>query len=258
MTAFAQTVAPPSKLLALLEPGRALWEYGMLLPACPLLAKLPQGDGHPVMVFPGFLAGDSSTAILRAAIRHWGYRPYTWGAGRNLGLREGDDTLEQGLARRLEEVHRLHGEKVTLIGWSLGGVFARELARRLPDRVRGIITLGSPLGDPRATNVWRMYESVTGTRVDDDTLRERLHQVSQPVPDVPSTAVFSKSDCIVSWRIAREQPSPLTENIQVSASHLGLGHNPAVLYVIANRLYQFSQPAWSPFDSSGLRKLFYA
>ncbi len=258
MSTYAQTVAPPSKLLALLEPGRALWEYGMLLPASPVLAKLPKGDGHPVMIFPGFLAGDNSTSILRAAIRHWGYRPYTWGAGRNLGLREGDDSLERSLARRLDEIHRIHGQQVTLIGWSLGGVFARELARTQPDQVRGIITLGSPLGDPRATNVWRMYESVTGTRVDDDTLRERLEQVSQPVPGVPSTAVFSKSDCIVSWRIAREQPSPLTENIQVSASHLGLGHNPAVLYVIANRLHQLSQSAWSPFDTSGLRKLFYA
>ena len=169
---------------------------------------------------------------------HWGYDVHDWGQGRNLGIDEGGE-VEERLAERLERLFRRRRQKVSLVGWSLGGVIAREIARAAPDRVRQVITLGSPIGgDPKATTVWRLYESTTRTRLDSDMIQERLRDVVKPVPGVPCTAIYSRSDGIVGWQIAREHPSPIAENIRVTVSHVGLGFSTTVLRIIADRLAQ--------------------
>ncbi len=245
----------PSWLWALLEAPRALSEATTLIPARSLLKGLPPGDGHPVMTLPGFLASDRSTRVLRRYIYHWGYDSFRWRLGRNLGpSRQGN--FERMLDARLEKIYKETGRKVSLVGWSLGGLYAREMARRNPDIVRSVITLGSPHGNPKATNAWRLYEALSGIRVDDKMIQHRVQQLREPVGDVPVTAIFSKSDAIVSAKIAKLPPGKKVENIGISTSHIGMGFNPVVLYLIADRLRQ-PKDDWAPFEISGMRKIFY-
>lgn len=244
------TVRPPSALLALTELPRAMAELGSLALAGPMLAAAPKGDGHSVLVLPGFLSGDASTMVLRRYLQELGYDAHAWELGRNLGPkaigREGEKLLA-----RLHAVHALTGGKVSLVGWSLGGVMARLVARRAPDAVRQVISLGSPFaGSPRATNAWRAYEAMTGQRVDDPEARRQLTESATAMP-VPSTAIYSREDGVVAWRNCIEPLAAQSDNIEVHGSHIGLGVNPAVLYAVADRL---AQPidAWRPFDGSGL------
>lgn len=158
---------------------------------------------------------------------------------------------------RLREVFEKSGEKVSLIGWSLGGLLAREVARRNPDFVRSVIMLGSPIGNPKSTKVWRLYESVSGQKIDEESIRRRIASLRDPVEGIPMTAIYSRTDAIVSARIAQLPPGPDVENIGVTASHLGMGFNPAVLYVIADRLKEQHSDDWQKFEIHGLRNLFY-
>lgn len=245
----------PSWLWSLLEAPRALTEASTLIPAQSILKDLPPGDGHPVMTLPGFLATDRSTRVLRRYIYHWGYDSFRWRQGRNLGPTHAN-RLERMLDLRLEKIYKETGRKVSLVGWSLGGLYAREMARRNPDLVRCVITLGSPHGNPKATNAWRIYEALSGIKVDDDLITERLLRVREHVDNVPVTAIFSKSDAIVSSDIAKLPPGDRVENIGISTSHIGMGFNPIVLYLIADRLRQPKED-WMPFEISGIRNLFY-
>ncbi len=245
----------PSWLLALFEAPRALSEAGSLLPARSFLQGLEPGDGHAVLTLPGFLASDRSTRVLRRYLAHWGYAAHRWDLGRNFGPLQ-DADLEGALDDRLAAIHAESGRKVSLVGWSLGGLLARELARRQPELVRNVITLGSPLGDPKATNAWRLYEMLSGYRVSDAEIRERIEGFREPVPGVPTTAVYSKSDAVVSWEIARLPAGDSVESIGVQGSHLGMGYNPAVLYLVADRLRQ-QEGDWRPFEIAGLRQLFF-
>ncbi|MDT9002229.1 alpha/beta hydrolase [Paucibacter sp. APW11] len=240
---------PPNAWLMMLE-GRAPWELAALLAATPWLRKLPRGDGHPVIVFPGLGANDFTTLALRRFLDELGYVSHPWGQGFNFGPRHG--VLEQCNAD-VQRLFKHHARKVSLIGWSLGGIYARELAKELPDHVRCVITLGTPFtGHPRATNAWRFFEFVSGQRV---TNHELLHQIRQ-TPPVPTTSIYSRSDGVVSWRCSVMEPGPQAENIEVHASHLGLGMNPMALYAVADRL---AQPAghWHKFDPHGARRWFY-
>ena len=248
-------VRPPSAFLALTELPRALVDLGSLPFAMPMLASAPRGDGHPVLVLPGFLTGDASTGILRRYLKHLGYDAHAWELGRNLGPRaigrEGEKLVE-----RLRTVHEATGQKVSLIGWSLGGIMARIIAARAPGTVRQVITLGSPFaGSPKATNVWRAYEYLTGHKVESDDARGQLAEAGT-APPVPSTSIYTREDGVVAWQICMEAAGPETDNIEVRGSHCGLGVNPAVLYAIADRL---AQPAddWHPFERSGLRSFLY-
>ncbi len=245
-----EEVKAPSWLLALLEIPRALSEATTLIPARAMLSGLPQGDGHAVMTIPGFLATGSSMRVVRNYLETWGYGAHCWELGRNKGLNREFD-LEEMLDKRLHEIYEREGEKVSLVGWSLGGLFARELARRYPDLVRSVITLGSPIGDPRATNVWRLYETVSGISLDDRAIRRRIESFRAPIEGVSMTAVYSMTDAVVSDEIAQIPPGPMVENVGVRASHIGMGFNPAILYVIADRLRQHPE-RWSPFEIEGL------
>jgi pimeloyl-ACP methyl ester carboxylesterase len=232
------------------EPGRALADYGGLLAASPVLLAAPRGDGHAVLVLPGFLAEDSSTATLRMFLRSRGYDVQGWRLGRNIGPTA---TILSGMTGCLEGMAERSGRAVSIVGWSLGGIFARELARAHPDIVRQVITLGSPFrlansSDSRAHAAFQRYARL---HVDGAALprRERL---SKPIP-VPATAIYSKLDGIVPWQACLEAPGARAENVAVYSSHLGLGHNAAALWVLADRLAQ-PEGRWRPFRAPGVAR----
>lgn len=240
-----ETLPPPSLALLALE-FRAPWEFGSLLPAWPALQRAPAGDGHTVMVFPGLSASDASTVPLRRYLASLGYDTQGWSQGFNFGPRAG--VLETA-KRGLQEACEASGRKVSLIGWSLGGVYARELAKELPDCVRCVLTLGSPFaGHPRSTNAWRIYELTSGRDIE----REHDSYELKRAPPVPTTSVYSRSDGIVAWQGSIQQADHgQTENIEVIASHIGIGLNPAAWWATADRLAQ-PEDGWKPFDRFGL------
>lgn len=248
MATAAHTIRPPSRLLMALE-FRALPELGGFLASLPLLTMAaPRGDGHPVLVLPGLVTSDRSTVALRNFLRSKGYAATGWELGRNYGPLPG---IEDGMIRRVEDLYEKHGRKVSLVGWSLGGIYARQLAKAMPDKVRQVITLGSPFnGDPRATNAWRLYEYTSGHKVDD---RERhMGGAISDAPPVPTTAIYSRTDGICHWRNCIEAESAIAENIEVEGSHCGLGHHPAAVYAIADRLAQ-PEGQWKKFERTGIR-----
>jgi pimeloyl-ACP methyl ester carboxylesterase len=247
--AAADAITPPGPLLMMME-ARAPWEYAALWAATPWLASLPTGDGHPVIVFPGLGATDLTTITLRNFLRARGYTPYAWNQGFNFGPRHG--VLESCQAQ-LRDIAEQHGEKVSLIGWSLGGIYAREVAKLQPAQARCVITLGTPFsGPPQATNAWRFYELVSGQSAQDHALSR---QVRLP-PRCPTTSIYSKTDGVVAWQCSLNDEAAHTENIEVSASHIGMGMNPLALYAIADRLAQ-NPKAWKRFDVQGGRRWFY-
>jgi pimeloyl-ACP methyl ester carboxylesterase len=231
----------PSRLVQFTDAARAMAEYGAFLGSVPLLPLLPRGDGHAVLVLPGLASSDAATVTLRRVLRGLGYRTYGWGLGRNIGPTA--EALE-GMRAKLDALHAQHGP-VTIIGWSLGGIFARRLARQYPDKVRQVITMGSPFhlqqaGDSRAHPVYRWHAHRHA-----ETWEFPLEYGEGPLP-VPTTSVYSRLDGIVSWRACLNEPSPYAENVEVVSAHLGLGHHPSVLAVVADRLAQPSG-TWEPF-----------
>jgi pimeloyl-ACP methyl ester carboxylesterase len=251
MSVAPQTLSPPSKTLMFME-GRAISELGAFLGALPLLSLAPRGDGHPVLVLPGLVASDTSTRPLRSFLKGRGYAVSGWRQGRNLGLRDG---VQDGMVDLVQELSDTEGRKISLVGWSLGGLYARQLAKMLPDRVRGVITLGSPFAaGPKATNAWRVYEMASGRRADEEDTRFGGTLAGRP--PVPTTAIFSRTDGICAWQGCREQTSATSESIEIESSHCGMGHHPAAVYAVADRLAQ-PEGEWSPFDRSGWRSLVY-
>ncbi len=247
-TTMTEKLHAPSLLWTLLE-GRSVLEFGSFMSLRLLMRHLPKGDGHPVIVFPGFLASGASTRPMRGLLKDLGYHAYDWGMGRNLTFNPKREAQMHDLLKRTFEKHK---EKVSLIGWSLGGVFAREIAKAHPDYVRQVISLGSPLTGPRHSARARpLFEALNGKPTPETRKRlEKLHEV----PPVPCTSVYTKTDGIVHWEGSIQDDAPQAENIQVPASHLGLGVNPLVMYILANRLAQ-EKGTWEPFEMSGLKRL---
>jgi thioesterase domain-containing protein len=234
----------PGHLLRTLE-WRTGVEYLAALRAARRIADWPRGDGHPVLVIPGFLAGPFSTQLLRNVLRRLGYRVYDWGLGYNMGYRA---SMTETLPARLRHIReRSGGRKVSIIGWSAGGIYARELARALPDDVRSVITLGSPFrGNHQASTAWRVWRLVNrGAEATEAVSESALQRRAQPL-SVPTTCIYSRSDGIVAWQCCTSLPAPETENVEVRSSHLGYGHNVETLSVIADRLAQ-PEDSWRPF-----------
>ena len=243
--------APPSWLFVT-DPARAAAEYAWLITALPLRQLLPVGDGHPVLVLPGLLADDGSTGTLRRILRDLGYRVHGWRLGRNFGPTAATVT---GLQDRLLDLWSRYNSAVSVIGWSLGGIFARTLARDNPAAVRQVITLGSPIrlahdSQSRARRAFVRYA--------------HLHVVPRDLPlefgldalPVPATSIYSRYDGIVAWQACLDPPSAQAENVAVISSHLGFGHHPAVIWAVADRL---AQPLgqWAPFrPPTALRPLY--
>lgn len=240
----------PSLFWTLTE-GRSIFELNSFYALRLLMKRLPKGDGHPVIFFPGFVASDRSTKPMRSLFKDLGYKAYAWGLGRNLVFNEQREAEMQDLLKR---VYETHSRKVSIVGWSLGGVFAREVAKANPDMVRSVISLGSPIsGDIEHSNAHRLYDAINGKPSDD--MRKRLASLNTP-PPVPTTSIYTKTDGIVAWQGSIQKPSPLTENIRVPASHVGLGVNPLVMYAIADRLSQ-AEGEWKPFQADGIKSLLF-
>ncbi len=243
----------PPGLGLLLAEMRGIFEFNTSLLLSPLLMRAPKGDGHPVLTLPGFLASDLSMAPMRRYLKELGYDAYAWKMGRNIG---GVSRMRAALRDRLAEIHASTGRKVSIVGWSLGGVYARDLALQAPDQVRCVVTLGSPFAnDVRATNATRLYEAMSGEAVADDS--ELRKAIAGDLP-VPATSIYSRSDGIVNWRTCLLRPSDTAENIEVHlASHSGLGVNAAALWAVADRLAQ-AEGQFSQFDRSGPFAIAYA
>jgi hypothetical protein len=241
----AANATAPGHLLRALE-WRAGLEYVAARRGLRRVAGWPRGDGHPVLVIPGFLAGPLSTDLLRDVLRRLGYRVYDWGLGYNVGYRS---SMKEALPERLRHIReRADGRRVSIIGWSAGGIYARELARAFPDEVRSVITLGSPFrGNHEASTAWRVWRLLNrGTDATGALAEAARIRREQPLT-IPTTCIYSKTDGIVAWQCCTSLPAPRTENIEVHSSHLGYGHNLETLSVIADRLAQ-PEGCWRPFQ----------
>lgn len=211
MATISDEAKPPLRLL--LREGPALWTR--LYKSFGRLGDRGPQDGPKLMVIPGFIANDRTTLGLQRALAAAGFRVAGWGMGLNKGVRA--DTLDK-LAARIEAFGK--GEKVILVGWSLGGVFARELAKVRPDLVEKVVTMGSPFsGNMRANNVWRLYEWIAGHPVDKPPIDTDLAEK----PPVPTLALWSRRDGIVSVRSARGLPGESDRQIELACSHMGFG-----------------------------------
>ena len=236
----------PSKLLLSIEVVRAIYEYGLgWLLSTPLNYISPKGDGHPVIVLPGLGTADGSTYFARHFLSELGYDAQPWGLGRNLGPQHGMNALLTQLTDLVCAVSDAAGsQQVSIIGWSLGGIYAREIAKAMPDKVRQVITLGSPFKGIDNTNATFLYEMLSKDQSSKDP--DILRKISEP-PPCPFTSIYSKSDGVVDWHSSLEDAGPQIENIEIpGASHLGLGHNPISMYIIANRLAQ-TKDNWHPY-----------
>jgi dienelactone hydrolase len=247
----SRALRPPGIGLMLAE-VRGLVEFNASLLLSPLLMRAPRGDGHPVLALPGFLASDLSMAPMRRYLRELGYDAQAWRMGRNTG---GIARMRPALLNRLNAIHDAGGRKVSLVGWSLGGIYARDLALQAPDKIRSVITLGSPFaGDVRATNARRLYEALSGEKIEESS---ELQAIAGELP-VPVTSIYSRGDGVVNWRTCLVRPSDTAENIEVHlASHTGLSVNPAVLWAIADRLAR-PEGEFRQFDRSGPFAIAYA
>ena len=252
LTQFPDIPAPRIWLLA--SEQRAVWEYFAGLTMFGSLKRLsPKGDGHPVLVIPGLAATDWTTGLLRRFLDHLGYTTYPWGMGRNKGF---NDEMAAAVSEHLAKIYAKHKQPVSLIGQSLGGVIAREIARLRPDMVRQVITLGSPFtGHPLASTGTHLYEWMSGERMED--LDYNRHLEIRVKPPVPTTAVYSKLDGVVAWQCSIETTKPEGESIHLRGNtHCGMASSPSALYLIAERL---AQPAgkWKEFKPKGFGRIFY-
>ena len=233
-TAGSEPLRRPSRLLLAAEGPRALSELVWLQAARPLLARAPRGDGHPVLVLPGLGADDRSTVPLRRFLRGLGYRVHGWGLGTNVP----SQPLIGRLRGRVARLRAQEAQPMSVVGWSLGGIYAREIARTTPEAVRAVVTLGSPFRPVPGfeSNVAPMARALARMR-GMDVPGTWSPRDDRPLP-VPSTSVFSPTDGIVPWQACVNVGGGSHETIEVVGSHFGLGHHPAVLFVVADRLAQ--------------------
>lgn len=236
-----ETLQAPPASRAIRE-ARGLVELPRLLLQFPALVRQPRGHGEPVMVFPGYGAGDGSTAILKSYLRLLGYRARGWGLGKNRGTL--GDTLPR-LVRQSGNFSRRSQQQVTLIGWSFGGYLARELARERPDLVRLVITLGTPVvGGPKYTVVAESYRK---RGIDIEAIAAEVeHRNRSAQLQVPVVAIYSRADAVVAWQACIDSQTANIEHVEVKSSHLGFGFSPEVYKIIAQRLAQFDGAASAP------------
>ncbi|MEH6571131.1 MAG: alpha/beta hydrolase [Halioglobus sp.] len=238
---------PPHWSLALTEAPRVAIELASLALTKSRLEKLPRGDGHGVMVIPGFMGDDPFNNALVNFLNGLGYRASGWQMGRNLGPASfsSDD-----LRVKIERLLNAGGGQISIIGHSLGGIYAREIARKEPGVIRQVISLGSPFGDGRDTgsNASKLFNRLNPNSETDPELVAQKKELAK-APPVPTTSIYTKEDGVVNWRTAiQEKDHHQTQNIQVVGSHCGLTLNPTVWYLVADRL-RHTQTSWQPFQS---------
>ena len=226
---FMDVTNPTSPFLFAFEPVRTLWDYaaGQAWPATPL----PSGDGHPVLVFPGFGASGAATADLRMRLHQLNYQAYDWECGVNIGPHYGFDQWLSLLGEQLQQIHAAHGRPVSVIGWSLGGIYARALGKRYPALVRQVITLATPFDSIHDTD--EAHRFAQDGALPDVSEIERL---AENLP-VPSASIYSLTDGIVAWQTCVHPDSSGHRNIEVTGvSHFGMVYHPEVLRVVATLL----------------------
>ncbi len=241
-------ILSPSWTLLGIEPFRAAFEYA----SCRLMdhSRFEPGDGHPVVVFPGLAADAQTVSPLLAFCRRLGYDARDWGRGLNTGPSGEIDAWIDALAEEVDARYSGHDGGITLIGWSLGGIYAREIAKRMSVPVRQVITIGTPItGEAEQTNVSLLYRLLSGAL---PVLEPAFKQRLMTAPPQPLTAIHSRSDGVVAWE-ACLQPADhdWIENVEVDGSHCGLCWNPAVLGIIADRLAQAPE-AWMPWQAASM------
>jgi pimeloyl-ACP methyl ester carboxylesterase len=243
---------PPRLLYTLIE-GRALLEMALLPALLPMLSSAPKGDGHPVLLVPGFTANDATMIGLQSYLRSRGYQVETWGLGQNTGFKL---KYSQALEQKVRFMHHRHRRKVSVVGWSLGGVYGFYTAHAAPECVRTVISLGSPLRfsvenykSPLLVRaIYRYFAHPMGPVAHLAHVRAK---VLRSAPPVPSTCVYSMTDGVVPPEAAQlETGTGEHENIWVPGSHVGLGFNAAVMWILADRLAQ-SEGSWQPFHPDG-------
>jgi pimeloyl-ACP methyl ester carboxylesterase len=221
----------------LLREVEAVRELARLPWNAPDLARQPRGAGEPVLVLPGFGAGDASTLPLRAYLRWLGYRVEGWGLGTNGG--DVPDLVPRVTERVVAHAAQ-HGCRVRLVGWSLGGYLAREAARERPEAVERVITLGTPVvGGPKYTAVAGFYEA---RGIDLDEIEAAVAARNRVPLEVPVTSIFSRSDGIVAWEACVDEHGREVEHVEVRSSHIGLGLSPDVYRIVAQRLARRREP----------------
>lgn len=202
----------------------------------------PRGDGHPVLVIPGFMTGDFYMSELRDRIEAQGYKAYGWDEGMNLGASRDD---AEKLAQRLKDISRENGgQKVSIVGYSLGGVYGRELARKYPELVRDVITLGAPFGgrdwsgrpDETLARIYNYYQHKDAQSSND---------LVNP-PPMPTTSVYSKGDWIVNWSDSQNPRADKAENVEIRGGHVRMPFNDEAAAIVLNRLAQ-KEGAWTPY-----------
>ncbi|MGI9292984.1 MAG: lipase family alpha/beta hydrolase [Pseudomonadales bacterium] len=255
----------PNLFYSCIELPRVLQEMSLLVPAHSWLKGLNGGKGEPVMTLPGFGADDRSTAILRRYLNRWGYDARPWGVGQNLNPRKMknldsvaemmESNLDQ-LAERLNAIHKESGQKISLIGWSLGGIVARQLASRHPELVSRVISMGTPWGDFRSTVVFPLMQRFLEGEVEDGDVQAWEELCNAPMKNIPLTIIYSKSDGFVAPAIATRQRSRWVENIEVVCSHVGFGVHPLVFNLLADRLRQ-PVKNWQHFQPGTLNRWLY-
>lgn len=221
--------------------ARAGLELAGLAASWGFLSATARGDGHPVLVIPEFLTGDIATWPLRQFLTDRGYAVYGWDQGFNLGPRPDVMSILQARVAHLAD---LHGTRVSLIGVSVGGIYAREAAKSRPGAVRAVITLGTPTRQPSEDVLSddAPMSLIEALRLAVGSMRERISKA----PPVPTTAIYSPSDGLVAWQACLEAEGPMHESVEVFSSHLGLAHNPLTLRIIADRLAQ-PEGQWRPY-----------
>ena len=238
-------IGRPPMLALGLELPRAVTELAVFVSAAPLMFAAPRGDGHPVLVLPGFMAGDRTTISLRRHLRRRGYTVRGWELGRNIGP---TPAAIEGMRRAVDGLASSTGRRVSLVGWSLGGMYARELARLLPDTVRQVVSLGSPMRLRSAAQTHTDLVYGRYRHLHDERYRGADHgYVDEPL-DVPSSSIYTRTDGIVPWRSCLLRDGARSENIEVRGSHCGLGHNLAAVLAIDDRLAQ-PEGRWQPFTA---------
>ncbi len=245
--AEVQKVQKPGMFWLATETARAAFEFSTFFPYKYFASSAVEADPHPVLVIPGFMTSDLSTAPMRKYLTELGYDAYGWGLGRNYGD-EADMDILLDIADSLFQRHR---KQISIIGWSLGGIFARQLAKVRPHLVRQVITMGTPFsGLTENNNVVWIHNLITNLRAEDALDPDFLADIPNPAP-VPTTAIYTKQDGIVPWTYCLEKTeSDIHQNVEVLGSHLGLGFNPVVIEVIKDRLL-YNLENWQKYRPTG-------